>query len=207
MQLNPKIRPKDDFWANCEVFKLHIEQLMDNYGAVCCVNLIDRKKDQNTIGKYYNNIVQNYKDGNKDKANLLNFVWFDFHAECKKMKYENIKTLFKTNSFKEGLREYGFTLLKYNKENFDEDCREIASVRQRIVDTDLPIGTYYGARLQGTVIYDIPSCNEIVGPAGERHEASSSATDKNTRPLMPNRASSRTCKPSSWPWWPLRRPW
>ena len=124
MQLNPKIRPKDDFWANCEVFKLHVEQLMDNYGAVCCVNLIDRKNDQNTIGKYYNNIVQNYKDGNKDKAHLLNFVWFDFHAECKKMKYENIKTLFKTNSFKEGLKEYGFTLLKYNKENFDEECRE-----------------------------------------------------------------------------------
>ena len=124
MQLNPKIRPKDDFGANCEVFKLHIEELMDNYGRVCCVNLIDKKKDQNIIGNYYNNIVQNYKDGNKDKANLLNFVWFDFHSECKKMKYENIKKLFNTLSFKEGLNEYGFTLLKFNKETFDEEYQE-----------------------------------------------------------------------------------
>ena len=124
MQLNPKIRPKDDFGANCEVFKLHIEDLMDNYGRVCCVNLIDKKKDQNIIGNYYNNIVQNYKDGNKDKANLLNFVWFDFHSECKKMKYENIKKLFNTVSFKEGLNEYGFTLLKFNKETFDEEYQE-----------------------------------------------------------------------------------
>ena len=124
MQLNPKIRPKDDFGANCEVFKLHIEELMDNYGRVCCVNLIDKKKDQNIIGNYYNNIVQNYKDGNKDKANLLNFVWFDFHSECKKMKYENIKKLFNTVSFKEGLNEYGFTLLKFNKETFDEEYQE-----------------------------------------------------------------------------------
>ena len=124
LQLNPKIRPKDDFGANCDVFKIHIEELMENYGAACCINLIDQKKDQKIIGNYYNNIAQNYKDGNKDKANLLNFVWFDFHAECKKMKYENIKKLFKTKSFKECLNEYGYTLLKYNKEKFDEECRD-----------------------------------------------------------------------------------
>ena len=44
LQLNPKIKPEDDFPANCEVFKLHIEELFENYGKVCCVNLIDQKK-------------------------------------------------------------------------------------------------------------------------------------------------------------------
>ena len=97
---------------------------MKNYGAVCCVNLFDHKKDQDIIGKYFNNVVQNYKDAIRDKEKLLNFVWFDFHAECKKMKYENIKKLFKTNSFKECLNDYGFNHLKYKKENFEEDYQD-----------------------------------------------------------------------------------
>ena len=124
LQLNPKISPKDDFSSNCEVFKLHIEELIENYGSVCCVNLIDKKRDQKIIGNYYNNIVQNYKDGNKDKANLLNFVWFDFHSECKKMKYENIKKLFKTKSVEEALRELNFTHLTYRKASLEEDIKD-----------------------------------------------------------------------------------
>jgi len=124
LQLNPKIIPYDDFRANCDVFKMHIEELFENYGSVCCVNLIDNKKDQKIIGDYYNGIVQNYKDANKDKEKLLYFVWFDFHAECKKMKYENIKKLFKKQSFHECLNNYGFTHLKFRKESLEEDYQE-----------------------------------------------------------------------------------
>ena len=124
LQLNPKIIPYDDFRANCDVFKMHIEELFENYGSVCCVNLIDNKKDQKIIGDYYNVIVQNYKDANKDKEKLLYFVWFDFHAECKKMKYENIKKLFKKQSFHECLNNYGFTHLKFRKESLEEDYQE-----------------------------------------------------------------------------------
>ena len=123
-KLNPKIIPKDDFGANKEVFKMYIEDLFNNYGGICCVNLIDQKRDQKIIGDYYNNIVQNYKDGNKDKAHLLNFVWFDFHAECKKMKYENIKKLFKKTSFKECLNNFGFTHLKFKKNIFEEEYQD-----------------------------------------------------------------------------------
>ena len=124
LKLNPKIVPKDDFGANKEVFKMYIEELFNNYGGICCVNLIDQKRDQKIIGDYYNNIVQNYKDGNKDKAHLLNFVWFDFHSECKKMKYENINKLFKKASFKESLNNYGFTLITFNKNDFEEEYQD-----------------------------------------------------------------------------------
>ena len=123
-QLNPKIRPRDDFSANCEVFKMHIEEVIDNYGGVCCVNLIDDKKDQKIIGTYYNNMVNNYKDANKEKGKLLYFVWFDFHAKCKKMKYENIKMLFKTKSFHDCLNNYGFTHITFKKEDIEEDYQK-----------------------------------------------------------------------------------
>ena len=95
LQLNPQIRPKNDFDANSKVFKIHLDELLDTYNAVCCINLVDQKKDQKIIGDYYSNLVQNYKEKNKDVSNKIDFAWFDFHAECKKLKYENIKKLFK----------------------------------------------------------------------------------------------------------------
>ena len=124
LQLNPKIKPEDDFTANCEVFKLHIEELFENYGNVCCVNLIDQKKDQKIIGDYYSNIVSNYKEGHKNRKESLYFVWFDFHKECKGMKYENIKKLFKKPSFLECLKQFEFNHIKFRKESLDEDYQE-----------------------------------------------------------------------------------
>jgi len=124
LQLNPKIKPEDDFTANCEVFKLHIEELFENYGKVCCVNLIDQKKDQKIIGEYYNSIVLNYKEGHKNKKDLLYFVWFDFHKECKGMKYENIKKLFKKQSFHDCLNEFDFNHIKFRKESLEDEYQE-----------------------------------------------------------------------------------
>ena len=124
-QLNPKIKPLDDFGKNCEVFKLYIEEIFDSYGSVCCINLIDKKKDQDIIGRYYNNVVQNYKNSNKDKEKNLFFVWFDFHHECKNLKYENIKILFKTESMKECLNNFGFSHIKYAPKSLEQDTTEI----------------------------------------------------------------------------------
>ena len=109
LQLNPQIRPKNDFEGNSAVFKIHIEELLDNYNAVCCINLVDQKKDQKIIGDYYSNLIQNYKEKNKNISNKIDFAWFDFHAECKKLKYENIKKLFKKN-------EIPRIILIFNKE-------------------------------------------------------------------------------------------
>ena len=125
LELNPKIKPLDDFGKNCEIFKMYIEDMFDNYGKICCINLIDKKKDQDIIGKYYNNVVQNYKNSNKDKENNLFFVWFDFHSECKNLKYENINILFKTESVKECLDKFGYNHIKYNQESLEEDINEI----------------------------------------------------------------------------------
>ena len=100
------------------------EELFENYGKVCCVNLIDQKKDQKIIGDYYNSVVSNYKEGHKNRKESLYYVWFDFHSECKGMKYENIKKLFKKQSFHECLKEFDFNHIKFMKESFEEDYQE-----------------------------------------------------------------------------------
>jgi hypothetical protein len=89
---------------------------LNSYNSICCINLIDQKKDQKIIGDYYSNLIQNYKEKNKNISNRVDFAWFDFHAECKKLKYENIKKLFKKNSVHKCLNSYGYThiLIKSN---------------------------------------------------------------------------------------------
>ena len=116
LQLNPQIRPRNDFDVNAAVFKIHTEELLNTYNSVCCINLVDQKKDQKIIGDYYSNLIQNFKEKNKDASNKIDFAWFDFHAECKKLKYDNIKKLFKKNSVHKCLNLYGYThlILKSN---------------------------------------------------------------------------------------------
>ena len=119
LALNPQIRPRNDFEVNENVFKVHIDEVINNYKSVCCINLVDQKKDQKIIGDYYSSLIQNYKEKNKDKSNFVDFAWFDFHSECKKLRYENIKKLFKKNSVHKCLNIYGYTHIKINKDNIE----------------------------------------------------------------------------------------
>lgn len=51
------------------------------------VNLVDKKGSQGRIGEKFTQLFKQLKD------DQLNYVWFDFHCECKNMKYENLSKL------------------------------------------------------------------------------------------------------------------
>ena len=51
------------------------------------VNLIDKKGSQDRIGKKFTELIQTLKD------DRITYEWFDFHAECKKLKFENLSKL------------------------------------------------------------------------------------------------------------------
>lgn len=112
LQLNPPIIPKDNFQENTEVFYLHMNSLIKTYEGVCAINLIDKKKDQKTLGDYYHTLYTNYKEENKE-AKLV-YVWFDFHTECKKMKYENLSKLLKSSSVLQAVSTMNYTHIKYD---------------------------------------------------------------------------------------------
>ena len=52
------------------------------------------------IGENFTRVYNELKDPD------LNYTWFDFHGECKKMKWENISKLVKIGDDK--LKGYGF---------------------------------------------------------------------------------------------------
>lgn len=84
----PKIVVSKDDKKNCEAFKLHFEKLHAIYkGNIVCANLADQKGREKEIVSKYHELA---------KATNLDYVKyfpFDFHTECKGMKYENISRL------------------------------------------------------------------------------------------------------------------
>ncbi len=58
-----------------------------SYGPTYCVNLIDKKGGQLRVGGQFSNLVTKLGDSE------IHYIWFDFHHECRKMKYENLAKL------------------------------------------------------------------------------------------------------------------
>lgn len=51
------------------------------------INLVDKKGSQKRLGEYFDKTHQNID------YSMMRLVWFDFHEECKGMKYENLSRL------------------------------------------------------------------------------------------------------------------
>ena len=121
VKLNPKIEVSKDADENYNVFSQHIMELIERYDSVHCINLIDKKKDQLMIGKEYEQLVLKYKSKEIKLGNNVDYSWFDFHSECKKMKYDNIKKLFIEESVSKHLEECKYNIIKIDQKKFDSE--------------------------------------------------------------------------------------
>lgn len=86
-----KWEPKGDIYSenqNVAIARKHFDMIVKDYGNQVCINLVDKKRTQQKLGLEFQRVVDEIsKDG------TLKYVWFDFHAECRKMKYENLSRL------------------------------------------------------------------------------------------------------------------
>jgi len=79
---------------------------IDHYGKATCINLVDRSgkgstiQDQRQLGNRFKEHHENLGD------KRLHLVWFDFHHECRKGKYENVSKLIK--ELHDDIDSYGF---------------------------------------------------------------------------------------------------
>lgn len=110
-QFAPKINIESDFNIQMNIFSKHISELTSNYGKITLINLIDKKGDQKKIGEFYENLSNATKGASLNSIDH-NFIWFDFHAECKKMKYENLNKLLKKNVLINALSDYEYTVIQ-----------------------------------------------------------------------------------------------
>jgi SacI homology domain/Inositol phosphatase len=95
--------------ANTAAFKSHFQRLKERYGNVQIASLVEKKGNEARVGDLYqdqaNELIESRNTNGKEPD--LKFEWFDFHAVCKGMRFENVSLLFDT--LKPTLGSYGWT--------------------------------------------------------------------------------------------------
>ena len=79
------INPNDRL--NGEMIKKNYDDVKRSFEDVTLINLIDKKGTQKKMGEYFDKMHNQVQEPN------FILIWFDFHAECKNMKYENLARL------------------------------------------------------------------------------------------------------------------
>ncbi|KAJ4265478.1 hypothetical protein NW762_004766 [Fusarium torreyae] len=95
--------------ANQAACRRHFESLSRNYGKLQIVNLVEKHGVEATIGSaYQDSIEQLNKEADQDLK--IPFEWFDFHAACRGMKFENVSMLL--DLLRDEIESFGSTIQK-----------------------------------------------------------------------------------------------
>ncbi|KAJ1554838.1 Phosphatidylinositide phosphatase SAC1, partial [Nowakowskiella sp. JEL0078] len=87
-------------------FKKHFSNQIQEYGSQIAVNLINKKGYEHRLGREFQKQITNLSDPN------VKYVHFDFHQECKKMRWDRISILVK--QIESDLKEQGYALVDEN---------------------------------------------------------------------------------------------
>ncbi|BFZ64935.1 hypothetical protein YB2330_006093 [Saitoella coloradoensis] len=89
--------------ANTKALQRHFENLKRVYGGVQCVNLVESQNREAIVGTKYEEEVRDLQD------EAIGWKWFDFHHECKGMKFENISRLVANEDIDAQFQKYGWS--------------------------------------------------------------------------------------------------
>ncbi|KAF2469727.1 uncharacterized protein BDR25DRAFT_304189 [Lindgomyces ingoldianus] len=96
------LKPQVMFWGspetNAKAFKRHISDLASRYGSLYCASLVDKHGTEARIGGAFTKQAEalNSNGGIDGQGKELGFEWFDFHYECRGMRFENVSRLMNT---------------------------------------------------------------------------------------------------------------
>ena len=103
----------------------HFSEQVELYGENYCVNLVNQKGYELPVKRAYENAVENLPSA---LAKKVHYIYFDFHHECSKMRWDRVKLLL------EHLIELGYTSNNYF--HFDLDAQKIRSLQTKVVRTN-----------------------------------------------------------------------
>ena len=110
LKYTPKIRIGDQGQENELAFRRHFEVQVERYGRNVCVNLVNQKGSELVLVKEFTALVNTYNAGRKADGKVaedgsggvsgtsidsgeVRLINWDFHHECKGMKFENVSKL------------------------------------------------------------------------------------------------------------------
>lgn len=95
--------------SNYEACRRHFERLMTQYGSLQIVNLVEKHGVESRVGNEYEKTVAKLNEELFAKRQSeVPFEWFDFHAACRGMKFENVSLLL--DIMREKLEQLGSTV-------------------------------------------------------------------------------------------------
>jgi hypothetical protein len=96
--------------TNQLAFGRHFRELGRRYGKIQAVSLIDKHAGELKVGEQYERYTDVLNKAGGIDGSPLRLEWFDFHNECRGMKFENVSRL--VDRLKETLDEFGYTTFK-----------------------------------------------------------------------------------------------
>ncbi|KAK4242525.1 SacI homology domain-containing protein [Achaetomium macrosporum] len=99
--------------ANFAALKKHFEGLRKRYGSVQVVNLVEKHGVEAPIAELYEQSIKRLNEESGADTDKVGFEWFDFHAVCRGMKFENVSFLLQILGSK--LEEFGSSVSVDNR--------------------------------------------------------------------------------------------
>lgn len=93
--------------TNQKAMRKHFDQLIEHYGSIQAVSLVDKHGPEKSIGQLYESEIKTVNDSCSTHQDLVQFEWFDFHNACKGMTFENVSILM--TSLGSTLKSFGWT--------------------------------------------------------------------------------------------------
>jgi hypothetical protein len=174
-------RPKviNSAQQNSSSAEQHFNELFNSYGSVSMVNLIDKKGSQKMIGTIFTNLCSLLAN----KA--LHYTWFDFHHECKNMKYENLKILLK--DLKELVEEFSWCELKVPLDGYFNVakvvCRQSGVFRTNCMDCLDRTNVVQSVIARNVLLRQLHRVDLGPAPSGEAFQAFSNSLEVKFRDL------------------------
>lgn len=92
---------------NEAAMKKHFHDLQRRYGGVQVVSLVDKHGGEVIIGEAYGKTIRSLQESNQLED--VQYEWFDFHAECRGMRFENVSKL--VSELEETIHKHGETVI------------------------------------------------------------------------------------------------
>ena len=96
------------FETNHIAFKRHFKNIVSRYGGIQIALLVDKHGGEARIGEEYEKHTEKLNENNGISGTKVGFEWFDFHAVCRGMKFENVSLLME--SLGASLDSFGVTV-------------------------------------------------------------------------------------------------
>jgi hypothetical protein len=87
----PQLQHSEDM--NYRAFAKHFKNIADIYGSVQVASLVEKHGPEAIVGEKYEGYMKKVNENGGVNGSAVGFEWFDFHAICRGMKFENVSFL------------------------------------------------------------------------------------------------------------------